>query len=336
MDIANLTDIKNYEGKYKISEDGRVYSCKRNRFLKSYQTRFGYPAIKLEGKGKYIHRLVAETLIPNSEDKPEVNHINHIKTDNRKENLEWVSRNENVRKTYENKERKRCSKAVNQLDLEGNILNTFSSVREAANYVKRCAVGLTRALRNPNYTCGGFKWGYVQKCVDIEPHMKPIEGYENYKIMGEGRIYNTKNKMWLKERIDNKGYKHVKLSKNCNANSFQIHVLVNTIFNGPKPFPNYVVNHKDGNPSNNHFSNLEWVSRSRNTEHAYDIGLRKRKKVEQYDFENNFIQTYESIKEVLEMNPTFSRFGIYKNCRRKSKSSSGFIWKYSQIRELLV
>ena len=102
-------NIKDFEGKYSVSNLGRVKShnfnnTKQEKILSNKGIRRGYPAISLgKGNNKSIHRLVAETFIPNDKNKECVNHINGIKTDNRVENLEWVTQLENVKHAMNNK-----------------------------------------------------------------------------------------------------------------------------------------------------------------------------------------------------------------------------------------
>ena len=80
---------------YEITREGQVINKHTGRALKPQPNDKGYGRVHIGRKFYFVHRLVAELYVPNPECKPQVNHINGDKTDNRSENLEWVTNKEN-------------------------------------------------------------------------------------------------------------------------------------------------------------------------------------------------------------------------------------------------
>lgn len=97
--------IEETKGIYSVSTMGRVKNNRTGYVLSPVKWKKGYVKVNLKIDGnsnsRLIHRLVAETFIPNPENKPEVNHKNGIKNDNRVGNLEWVTGEENRKHAYE-------------------------------------------------------------------------------------------------------------------------------------------------------------------------------------------------------------------------------------------
>lgn len=141
-ETAKMEIFKPVEGfeDYLVSDEGRIYSLKTKKFRKPTKTSKGYLQVNLSKSGKVkrflVHRLVAEAFIPNPLNLDTVDHINNIKTDNRVENLQWLSREDNVRKA--------CNKKVFCLELNKVFDSTRAAERELGLWhqsISKCCLG---------------------------------------------------------------------------------------------------------------------------------------------------------------------------------------------------
>ncbi|QJD54715.1 putative winged helix-turn-helix domain-containing protein [Pseudomonas phage MR4] len=93
-------DIEGYEGRYMVSNYGRIKNCNRNKLLAVRLDKYGYLVVNLyigtNGKTYKVHRLVATSFIPNPDKLPHVNHKDKNRANPAVDNLEWVTPQQNV------------------------------------------------------------------------------------------------------------------------------------------------------------------------------------------------------------------------------------------------
>ena len=101
-----IKDIKGFEGRYTISNLGIVRSLLTGKIMKPYITKFGYARVNLriahsrDYKSYFVHRLVAFTFLENKDNLTEVNHKDCNRLNNRVDNLEWMSKEDNIRYSF--------------------------------------------------------------------------------------------------------------------------------------------------------------------------------------------------------------------------------------------
>ena len=162
-------DIKGYEGLYQVSNLGRVKSKERERtkggILKPSIVRNYYRVILCKnGKTKSyaVHRLVAETFIPNINNYEVVNHKDENKLNNSESNLEWCTQLYNIKYTLSKHKKVYGQKTVSQIALTGEIIRTFTNVNEFSRKNGFNESSIIKCCRGKRKTHKGFMWKYEE------------------------------------------------------------------------------------------------------------------------------------------------------------------------------
>lgn len=155
-----------------VGDDGKVYSMDgRERFPQDY----GYMRVMVKRRTYAVHRLVAETFIPNPENKPVVDHINKDRHDNRAENLRWVTAKENAQTiSRDNTNRK----MVDVYTIYGDFVATFDSIQKVADILGVVRNGITTNLKRKGWTNGYYvvEHGETLDGYRLFPHPSKITG----------------------------------------------------------------------------------------------------------------------------------------------------------------
>ena len=162
-------DVKNYEDLYQVSNLGQVKSKKSGRILKTPPIKTGYLRLNLLKNGKpkqaYVHRIVAEVFIPQKIGKSEINHIDGDKTNNRIENLEWVTHKENILHSHRiglNKPNQvKGSKVVNAILTEEQAQIIIDS--RGLCSAKQLSEKFNTSVGNIYYIWQGLSWKHLKR-----------------------------------------------------------------------------------------------------------------------------------------------------------------------------
>ena len=144
---------------YFVSDQGRIRNHK-GRVAVAYVGTGGYSWFSVYPHQFQAHTLIAKVFLPNPEEKPVVNHIDGVKTNNVVGNLEWNTYAENAQHAHDTKLNK-SAKAVCQVSLaDSEVIQTFTSIKSASKNTGVCYSTIAKVAMKGRGQAGGYFWKY--------------------------------------------------------------------------------------------------------------------------------------------------------------------------------
>lgn len=164
--------VKGYEGLYEVSSFGNVRNVNSGRVLNPCRYRTGYLSVMLykdkKPKRFLIHRLVAISFLDNSNNYEFVNHLDEDKANNNVENLEWCSREHNMRHgtvsariSEKRGHDSRKGRPVAQIGENGEIIKTFKSIASAARETCTARTSIWECCNGIHIKANDSRWSYL-------------------------------------------------------------------------------------------------------------------------------------------------------------------------------
>lgn len=329
-DNEEWKDIKEFP-KHQISNKGRIKSINSGYILKQ-RVKGGYNQVTISNhlshdirKTYLVHRLVALTFIPNSENFKIVDHIDRNKLNNNLENLRWCSASTNCL----NRELNIIRKKVIQYDMQGKFIKLWDSVSDIEKVLGFNSNSIWRCLNIPKSSNNGFLWKYEKENIKSDINLDNYKcignlkgiNFSNYFISKCGaNFFNIKTQKEISYRKDSYGYLKIQLRVNNKYYNFLVHKIINQVLKNGKYKD--VIDHIDGDKSNNSLDNLEVVTLRENTVRA--VG----KSVQGTHVLTGEIKIFKSIKDAGRFLNIVNITNISYVCKGKRATAYGYTWKY--------
>ena len=351
-------DIEGYDGKYQVSNLGRVRSFRIKSdgvILVQRPNAGGYPYVELGKKKRPVHQLVAYAFCDGYKEGLHVNHKNEIKTDNRADNLEWVTQKQNNNYGTHNERVGKTSRAtqgyvVNQYTINGEFVRSYQSEHEAAKAIGGNIGSISSCANGKRSSAYGYRWEFkygprrnpnnVKQPRKVEhkqydttsldgEQWRDIKGYDGvYQVSNLGRVKSVDHRFpdgsfhagrLLKLTTHKKtGLVEVGMySVRTGRKTVSVARLVATAFvDGYQP--GFIVHHKNDDYADNRADNLEWVLKN-----TYG------RAVLQLTTNGKLVAEYLSISQACKALGVHHR-QISRSIDVEGATAHGFIWKHKE------